>query len=77
MGPQIGHLDSDNDVAAFSGARAFDGQRALVDHAVLVRDGMVSDVVPCDSVPKAATHHREQDCTILPGLIDTHVHLLS
>ena len=65
-----------SDVFAVSGARLFDGEHILVDHAVLVKDGMVSGVVPCDSVPKGTTCHHEADCTILPGLIDTHVHFM-
>ena len=63
-------------VVAFSGARLYDGTRTIVDHAVLVKDGTVLDVVPCDSVPEAVTHFREQDCTLLPGLIDMHVHFM-
>jgi imidazolonepropionase-like amidohydrolase len=63
-------------VVAYSGARLFDGERAVVNHAVLVKDGMVLDVVPYDSVPQAVTHYREQDCTLLPGLIDIHVHFM-
>ena len=63
-------------VVAYSGARLFEGERAVVNHAVLVKDGMVSDVVPYDSVPQAVTHYREQDCTLLLGLIDIHVHFM-
>ena len=61
---------------AVSGARVFDGEHTLVDHAVLVEGGRVSDVVPCDDVPKGTTRYHEAGCTILPGLIDTHVHFM-
>ena len=72
----MSHLSTADGVVAFSGARVFDGKRTLVDHAVLVENGMVSDVVPCDSVPAGVTHYGEQDCSVLPGLIDTHVHFM-
>ena len=63
-------------VFAFSGARVFDGERAVVDQAVLVEDGMVSGVVPRESVPREAVLYHEGDCTVLPGLIDIHVHFM-
>lgn len=63
-------------LVAFSGARVFDGSRTLVDHAVLVEGGIVSAVVPRDSVPAGATCCHEDGCTILPGLIDAHVHFM-
>jgi hypothetical protein len=63
-------------ITAFSGARIFDGRRVLADHAVMVENGTVSEVMPRASVPAAATHYHEPDCTILPGLIDTHVHFM-
>ncbi|MDP7637445.1 MAG: hypothetical protein QF577_07845, partial [Phycisphaerae bacterium] len=72
----MNYFATSDGVVAFSGARIFDGKRTVVDQAVLVKDGMVSDVVPCDFVPGAVTHCREQDCTVLPGLIDTHVHFM-
>ena len=74
--PQVKHFAPADGVVAFSGARLFDGKRTVVDQAVLVKDGTVSGVVPCDSVPRAVTHYCEQNCTVLPGLIDTHVHFM-
>lgn len=65
-----------NDVIAFSGARLFDGVRNLGDQAVLIKDGRVLDVVPRDKIPDGITHYQEADCTILPGLIDCHVHFM-
>ncbi|MDP7399111.1 MAG: hypothetical protein QF541_19740, partial [Lentisphaeria bacterium] len=70
------HFATVDGVVAYSGARIFDGRQTLVDHAVLVEGGIVSAVVPCDSVGETVTHYREQDCTVLPGLIDTHVHFM-
>ena len=65
-----------SDPFAVSGARVFDGEHTLVDHAVLVEGGMVSGVVPCDDLPKGTTRYHEAGCTVLPGLIDTHVHFM-
>lgn len=36
----------------------------------------MSQVVPRASVPEGTTHYHEPECTILPGLIDTHVHFM-
>ena len=65
-----------NTVFAVSGARVFDGKRILVDHAVLVKDGRVSEIVPSESVPQGMVRHHHEDCTVMPGLIDTHVHFM-
>ena len=72
----MNHSRKVNGPFAVSGARVFDGEHTLADHAVLVESGMVSGVVPCDSVPKSMTRCHEPDCTVIPGLIDTHVHFM-
>jgi hypothetical protein len=61
---------------AVSASRLFDGRHTLLDHAVLVEDGLILAVTPRESVPSGITHYHENDCTILPGLIDTHVHFM-
>ena len=61
---------------AVSGGRLFDGQRVLEDHAVLVEDGVVLGVVPSCAVPAGTVQHDYPGCTLLPGLIDTHVHFM-
>jgi imidazolonepropionase-like amidohydrolase len=59
---------------AIAAARVFDGERMLPATTVFVRDGLIvhvgsgrvspeADLVKCD------------DCTLLPGLIDSHVHI--
>lgn len=72
----MNHSSTDDGVVAITGERVFDGEHAFADHAVLVEDGVVLDVVPRDVVPQAATHDHEDDCTVLPGLIDTHMHFM-
>lgn len=61
---------------AFSAARIFDGERILDDHAVLVENGVVSAVMPRGSLPEGIPVRQEPGCTIIPGLIDTHVHFM-
>ncbi|MFJ8738255.1 amidohydrolase family protein [Embleya sp. NPDC127516] len=52
---------------------------AIADGAVLVRDDLIADLGPrADVLARAepgTPHHRFPGATILPGLIDTHVHL--
>ncbi|HIM55071.1 MAG TPA: hypothetical protein EYM39_00050 [Candidatus Latescibacteria bacterium] len=60
---------------AYSAPRVFDGERILEDYAVIVEHSMVTDVVPSLDLPPDFPVHRS-DCTIIPGLIDTHVHFM-
>ncbi len=54
-------------------AAAFDGNgRSIPNAAVVVRDGKIVSVT---SEPRGAATYDLRDVTILPGLIDTHVHL--
>ena len=72
----MNHIPRANGIFAVSGARVFDGKRVLAGRAVLVEDGIVSGVMPRDSVPKGAMQYHEGDCTVLPGLIDIHMHFM-
>ncbi len=56
--------------------RVFDGQRVLEDHAVVVVAGVVASLVPRSALPTDLPIYGEPGTTILPGLIDTHVHLM-
>jgi imidazolonepropionase-like amidohydrolase len=55
-------------------ARAFDGTRELTDVTITIDDGVIS------SVETGAAPHPDdivlEGCTLLPGLIDTHTHLV-
>jgi imidazolonepropionase-like amidohydrolase len=61
--------------------RLLDGTGAapVADAVLVIRDGKVSDVfagrAPEGAIPEGATDLRFPGCTVLPGLIDTHVHL--
>ncbi|MEV0589250.1 amidohydrolase family protein [Nonomuraea sp. NPDC050310] len=61
--------------AAFEVARVFDGERLLDGpHVVLVEEGRIVSVEPGVRAPDGWPAHRH-DGTLLPGLIDAHVHL--
>jgi imidazolonepropionase-like amidohydrolase len=62
---------------AFRAERAFDGERVLPGGAlVLVRDGLIEAVQPATApVTDGYPLTDFPGCTLLPGLIDTHVHL--
>jgi hypothetical protein len=63
-------------VHAYSADRVFDGQRLLTSHAVVVEGGIVSGVVPLASLDPGMARRHEPGATILPGLIDAHVHFM-
>ena len=60
-------------------ARVFDGLGGppTVDGAVLIQDGRILEVGPALALrpPDSTPAHDYPDATLLPGLIDTHVHL--
>lgn len=64
------------DRTAYTSDRIFDGEHILRDHAVLIENGTVSGVVPLPDLPPDISLHRQSHCTIIPGLIDTHVHFM-
>ncbi|MEM7653744.1 MAG: amidohydrolase family protein, partial [Pseudomonadota bacterium] len=65
----------------FSGGRLFDGETLQDGLAVIVDGASVTGVVPVAEAPELTSPDEGQHidttaCTILPGLIDCHVHLL-
>jgi len=57
-------------------ASAFDGTgRAIPNPAIVVRDGKIVSVGPATALAAGAATYDLHGLTILPGLIDTHVHL--
>jgi len=58
------------------GARIFDGERLLNDSDVLIRDGVILQVGEVRDVG-GATVIDAAGMTLLPGLIDSHVHIIS
>lgn len=60
---------------ALAADAVWDGGRLREDCAVLVEGGRIADVLPADGIPAGASVKRLEGCTLLPGLIDCHVHL--
>lgn len=67
-------LASDHKTVAWAADRVFDGREVLADHAVVTSEGLVVEVTPRHRVPPTTPVRHEPGATILPGLIDTHVH---
>ena len=61
---------------AWSADRVFDGRRVLPAHAVVMENGRITGILPKASVPASLPIFYERDTTILPGLLDTHVHFM-
>lgn len=62
----------------YSGGLVFDGERSLSGQAVLVKDGRITAFGPADQfLGFAGTRVDTTGATLLPGLIDCHVHLCS
>lgn len=59
---------------AVVGVRVFDGEHVLEDATVLVRDGRISAVGKDVAVPTDVRRIEGEGRTLLPGLIDAHVH---
>ena len=56
--------------------RIFDGRSAHVHSAVVVEGETIAAVVPAEALPPGAPVLEAAGCTLLPGLIDTHVHFM-
>jgi imidazolonepropionase-like amidohydrolase len=63
---------------AYRAARVFDGfsEQIIEDGAVLVEDGHIVSVGPAGTLPSEGEVVDLGDATLLPGLIDAHVHLV-
>lgn len=68
------------DSIAFTGIRAFDGNRTLTEVTVIIRDGIVTEITGAGrspSMPPGTETIPGEGLTLLPGLIDSHVHVFS
>lgn len=57
-----------------AGARVVGPDHVMDDAAIVVRDGLIDAVLPRTAAPAEATVVRLDGCTVVPGLIDLHVH---
>ncbi|MGH9318702.1 MAG: amidohydrolase family protein, partial [Vicinamibacteria bacterium] len=66
-----------NDALVLLHANVIDGLggEPLLDRAVVVRDGKIVDIVASTAAPGGATVHDLKGKYLLPGLIDSHVHV--
>ena len=62
---------------AFKDIRVFDGEKLIERCTVLVQGGAIVQVGKGVAVPKGAEVISGRDLTLLPGLIDAHVHVFS
>ena len=65
-----------NPARAYAADRIYDGDRILDDHAVIVKDDTISSMTPLVELPSDLPVHRHSGCTLIPGLIDTHMHFM-
>ncbi len=56
--------------------RVFDGENVRPEMSVVVEDGVITGVVPSHEDDAGLAVIEAPGCTILPGLIDTHVHFM-
>jgi len=61
---------------AYIADRVFDGEQTLVHHAVVVEGSRVAEVVPVASLPGELPRLDEPGCTLIPGLVDIHTHVM-
>lgn len=63
---------------ALTGAVIIDGRGGapLAGHAVVISDDRIAEIVPEVRLPESMTRHDLPGMSLLPGLIDAHVHLL-
>lgn len=60
-------------IKAFTGPRIFNGTAFLDDHAVLVADGKIRDVVPCASLSRDMPSVELSGGLLVPGFVDVQV----
>ena len=65
-----------NPARAYSADRIYDGDRVLEDHAVVVEGQTISCVEPLVELSTDLPVHKYPGCTLIPGLIDTHMHFM-
>src|SRR5690625_848979 len=60
---------------AFENVRPFDGTETTEQTTVLVEDGVISAISSDVEIPDGGDTISGEDLTLLPGLVDSHVHV--
>jgi imidazolonepropionase-like amidohydrolase len=63
-------------VTAYAADRIFDGHRTWINHAIVIQNGVVTGIRPSREWDGTIPLKSYPGCTILPGLIDTHLHFM-
>ena len=61
---------------AHTADHVFDGERILENQAVLIEDKAVTDTIALGDLPTDMPLQQYPGCTLIPGLIDTHMHFM-
>lgn len=61
---------------AHTADRIFDGESVRTEHAVLIDGETIDDVVPLVELAAHIPLQNHVGCTVIPGLIDTHMHFM-
>ena len=69
-------MSIDTTTTAYAADRIFDGDRVLEGHAILVEGARIKGVVPLADLPATISLEQHPGCTLIPGLIDTHMHFM-
>ena len=51
------------------------GEACVAGMAVLVENGLITDIIPKESVPQGVTAEWHEGCALAPGLFDCHTHI--
>ena len=61
---------------AYAADRIFDGDRVIEGHVVLVEGPTITGIIPSGDLPAGISIEQHPGCTLIPGLIDTHMHFM-
>lgn len=59
---------------AYSAQQIFTGEQWLQDHAVIVEEGLIKEVIPTAQLPKEVQHQQFENAFLAPGFIDVQVY---
>jgi len=66
-----------NNISVFKDIRVFDGEKILFPCTVILKDSKIIQVGQNIRIPENAEIYSGEDLTLLPGLMDAHVHVFS